>query len=130
MPSKSVPIDEGEEEEDTFFSAKPRREVKKPISNNIMQRETFNTDLLFKKKPQPERKEVPKPNNNLFNGDSDEEEEFTFKKKETKPTPKIEKPKNKILNSDSDDDDMFRKKKNDKPKTAVEEVKVTPPPKI
>lgn len=45
-----------------------------------MKRETFNEDILFKKKPIPEKKEVVKPKNNIFAEGSDEEGGFNFKK--------------------------------------------------
>ncbi len=47
-----------------------------------MKRETFNEDILFKKKPIPEKKEPVKPKNNLFIDDSDDQSmDFNFKKK-------------------------------------------------
>ena len=52
------------------------------IGDDIMRRETFNEDILFKKKPIPEKKEITKPKNTLFADDNeDEQTDFTFKKK-------------------------------------------------
>lgn len=74
-----------------------------------MRRETFNEDILFKKKPLPEKKEIAKPKNTLFGEDEEEQTDFTFKKKEKKEDPKPKanpfakdtKKKN-ILDSESD----------------------------
>jgi hypothetical protein len=61
------------------------KEIKKSvqIENDIMKKETFNEDLIFKKKVQPERKAMEKPKNNLFAEGSDDEQ-LDFRKKTEK----------------------------------------------
>lgn len=97
-----------------------------------MKRETFNEDILFKKKPIPEKKEVVKPKNNIFAEGSDEEGGFNFKKSQKKQEIKVKvntntvtqdsakQNKKGLLDSESDQDssNIFKKKPVAKPTTA------------